>query len=315
VHTLAIDIGGTKVSVARIDFLEDSPHVVEVLSEKTQDLCQLNAMPTAADIVAWVNQAAEQLIRTHGDVGAIGVGFGGQFDSQEQLCIKSLHIEGWDNFPLNDLFPSQSRLSTVPIVGRNDAKAAAVAEATAYMQSGTLRRSAEFFAYITMSTGIGAAFAVLPPGGAAVEVWDGENSLAGEFGHLQIPRPAQIYSDQLCACGGTACLERLCSGLWIQQRTGLSAHAYLSDEANFNNWIADFTAGIWSAITVLDPSVICIGGGMSAMGGRLTDALTQSLGRYCSVWGRKPPEVTLAHWGGRSVLLGAALLARETGTT
>ena len=314
-HTLAIDIGGTKVSVARIDFLEDSPHVVEVLSEKTQDLCQLNAMPTAADIVAWVNQAAEQLIRTHGDVGAIGVGFGGQFDSQEQLCIKSLHIEGWDNFPLNDLFPSQSRLSTVPIVGRNDAKAAAVAEATAYMQSGTLRRSAEFFAYITMSTGIGAAFAVLPPGGAAVEVWDGENSLAGEFGHLQVPRPAQIYSDELCACGGTACLERLCSGLWIQQRTGLSAHEYLSDEANLNNWIADFTAGMWSAITVLDPTVICIGGGMSAMGDRLTNGIKQSFGQYCSAWGRKPPEVILAHWGGRSVLLGAALLAREAGTT
>jgi len=315
VHTIAIDIGGTKVSVARIDFIHDTPNVVEVLSVKTQELCQSNAAPNAGDIVAWVNQSAEQLRTTHGDVDAIGVGFGGQFDSQEQVCIKSLHIEGWENFPLNDLFPSQSRLSAVPIVGRNDAKAAALAEAAAYTRLGTHRHSTDFFAYVTVSTGIGAAFAVIRPGGTAVDIWEGENSLAGEFGHLQVPRPAQNYADQLCACGGTACLERLCSGLWIQQRTGLSAREYLSDEESFNNWIADFTAGIWSAVTVLDPSVICIGGGMSAMGGRLTDALTQSLGRYCSVWGRKPPEVTLAHWGGRSVLLGAALLARETGTT
>ena len=92
-------------------------------------------------------------------------------------------------------------------MGRNDAKAAVVAEAAAYTQLGTLRRSSESFAYFTVSTGIGAALAAMPPGSAAVEVWEGENSLAGEFGHLQVPRPAQNYADQLCACGGTACLE------------------------------------------------------------------------------------------------------------
>ena len=312
-HTLAIDIGGTKVSVARIDFIDDSPEFVDVRTVQTRELCQPNTNPTATDVLNWINQACEQVTSDHGTCDAIGVGFGGQFDSQTQRCLKSLHIDGWEDVAIGDFFSAQSSLNGVPIAGINDAKAGALAEATTYAQARPPQRTNEIFAYVTVSTGIGGAIALLAPGNNGVAIMSGQQSLAGEFGHLQVPHPQQSYEVNKCSCGGTACFERVCSGLWIEQRTGLSAQEYLNDEMSFAAWIADFTAGIWSAVTVLDPAVICIGGGMSAMGNRLTSALTQSLGELCSAWGRKPPEVTVAHWGSRSVLLGAALLAREVG--
>lgn len=318
-HTLAIDIGGTKVSVARIDFIDEAPEFVDVQTVQTRELCQPNTNPTATDILNWINQACEQLTSDHGRCDAIGVGFGGQFDSQAQRCLKSLHIDGWQGVAIGDFFSAHSSLNGVPIVGINDAKAGVLAEATAYAKARPAQQNNEIFAYVTVSTGIGGAIARLSPRDNGVEtrvaIMSGQQSLAGEFGHLQVPHPKQSYQENNCSCGGTACLERVCSGLWIEQRTGLSAQAYLNDEMNFAAWIADFTAGIWSAVTVLDPAVICIGGGMSSMGNRLTSALTQSLRERCNAWGRKPPEVTVAHWDSRSVLLGAALLAREVGTT
>ena len=314
-HTLAIDIGGTKVSIARIDFIDDAPEFVDVRTVQTRELCQPNTNPTATDILDWINQACEQITKDHGKCDAIGVGFGGQFDSQTQRCLKSLHVDGWEHVAVTDFFSAHSSVHGVPIVGVNDAKAGALAEATAYAQARPARQANEIFAYVTVSTGIGGAIAVLSPGSnggeTCVEILSGQQSLAGEFGHLQVPHPQQSYQESNCSCGGAACLERVCSGLWIEQRTGLPAQEYLNNDESFAAWIADFTAGMWSAVTALDPAVICIGGGMSGMGDRLTSALTRSLEQRCSAWGRTPPEVTVAHWGSRSVLLGAALLARE----
>ena len=315
-HTLAIDIGGTKVSIARIDFIDDAPEFVDVRTVQTRELCQPNTNPTATEILDWINQACEQLTNDHGRCYAIGVGFGGQFDSQTQRCLKSLHVDGWEDLAVTDFFSVHSSMNGVPIVGINDAKAGALAEATTYAHTRPAQQTSEIFAYITVSTGIGGAIAVLSPGNnggeTRVEIMSGQQSLAGEFGHLQVPHPQQSNQVNHCSCGGTACLERVCSGLWIEQRTGLPAQEYLNNDVNFAAWIADFTAGMWSVVTVLDPAVICIGGGMSGMGDRLTSALTRSLGQRCGAWGRTPPEVTLAHWGSRSVLLGAALLARES---
>lgn len=312
-RALAIDIGGTKVSLALIDLSSDAPNFMAVQSIQTSDLVRVGGKPTAGDIVHWVNETSESITRDHGMVEAIGVGFGGQFSRQRQRCLTSLHVSGWDNFALADLFPQGSPLHGLPILGDNDANVAARAEASGSSTAAT--GASTVFLYLTVSTGIGGAIALVHPETAHVEIVTGYQSLAGELGHLQVPSPRQSIPQLTCACGGTACLERVCSGLWIEQRTGTPASTYLANDGNFADWIADFTTGLWSAVTLLDPAVICIGGGMSAMGERLTQALTVSLGQRCSDWGRKPPEITLAKWGSRSVLLGAALLAREVGKT
>jgi len=315
VRTLAIDIGGTKVSLAIVDFTADVPEFVAGQTVLTSELSLPSALPKAQDLIRWINTESMSLVRDNGSVDSIGVGFGGQFDSGAQRALTSLHVTGWDGYDIAELFSTESMLRKIPIVGVNDAKAAALAEASTYASSLVPESKQEVFLYMTLSTGIGGAIALLQPMTGRVEIVNGAQSLAGELGHLQVPEPRQLVPDQICACGGTHCLERVCSGFWIQRRTGNSASDHLADESNFSDWIADLTSGLWSAITLLDPTVICIGGGMSAIGKRLEQALKESIAQRCTVWGRKPPEVILAYWGSRSVLLGAALLAREVGNS
>lgn len=310
-RTLAIDIGGTKVSLARIDFISDEPSIVTEHTVLTGDLTPNGTTITAGHIVDWIRNTSTRVAGEYGDVDAIGVGFGGQFHEGAQKCVTSLHVPGWDGFPLADLINSASPLVGVPIVGTNDANAAAIAEA----QSHPFLDSTSLMLYVTLSTGIGGAIAFPPSGSTPVRLVTGVQSLAGEIGHLQVPNPTQLtlvesLAGQVCSCGGTQCLERMCSGYWIEQRTGIAARDYLDNPTNFQNWIADLTSGLWAAITLLDPAVICLGGGMTSMGDRLTTALTQSVAERASRWGRVPPEIVRARWASRSVLLGAAQLAR-----
>ena len=312
-RVLAIDIGGTKVSIALIDFKAETPDFIVVYSKLTSELGLLGGKPMAQGIIRWLNEASETIIRDHGIPESIGVGFGGQFDSETQRCVSSLHITGWEGFDITELLSQSSGLSHLPIVGVNDAKAAAFAEASTYARLRMLGSEPQIFLYVTLSTGIGGAFAVIEPASGRVEVMRGAQSLAGEVGHLQVASPRQHIPEQTCACGGIACLERLCSGLWINRRTGIPAPEYLDDQGNFLDWVEDLASGLWSAVTMLDPVAICIGGGMISMGERLKQALTESMARRSTQWGRKPPEVFLSQLGGRNVLLGAALLAREVG--
>jgi predicted NBD/HSP70 family sugar kinase len=342
VRTLAIDIGGSKVSLAIVDFLKDvsgglSPEFVVERTTLTRDLVAGGVTPSAEDIIKWIRQASEIMLtevngpddaRARALVDSIGVGFGGQFDTQSQICRQSLHTDGWEGFRLADLFTVDSHGLGVRISGINDAQAAALAEARFYQKS--VEFPHEIMLYITLSTGIGGAIAFLesaqlthaltpkglsPKGLTTKALIPGVQSLAGEVGHLQIPGQKQQFPSEMCSCGGTNCLERACSGRWIEQRTGRPASEYLAEENNFNDWIADLCQGLWQAITLLDPAVVCLGGGMTAgpeQGERVRAALAESIAERSKNWGRKPPEITLAAWGGRSVLLGAALLARES---
>jgi glucokinase len=329
VRTLAIDIGGSKVSLAIVDFLMDvsgglSPEFVVERTTLTRDLVAGGVTPSAGDIIKWIRQSGETMLSELIEpVDSIGVGFGGQFDTQSQICRQSLHTEGWEGFRLADLFTVDSHGLGVRISGINDAQAAALAEARFYQKS--VKFPHEIMLYVTLSTGIGGAIAFLEStqlthaltakGLTTKALIPGVQSLAGEVGHLQIPRQKQQFPSEMCSCGGTNCLERACSGRWIEQRTGRPASEYLAEENNFNDWIADLCQGLWQAITLLDPAVVCLGGGMTAgpeQGERVRAALAESIAERSKNWGRKPPEIILAAWGGRSVLLGAALLARES---
>ena len=85
----------------------------------------------------------------------------------------------------------------------------------------------------------------------------------------------------------------------------------LADPEIHRQWVADIATGLWCASVVLDPAVIVIGGGMSAQGGRLLNPLTQALAQKASKSKRPPPAVRLGDPTGRTVLVGAAVMARE----
>ncbi len=191
--TLAIDIGGTKFSLAA--FVDGA--MVRRATRPTDRAGGPKAMIPQIVAIArhWQRDFA---------FGRCGVGFGGPVDFASQRVVLSTHVEGWGDFPL---VPSLQAGLGLPVVMDNDANVGALGEA--FYGAG---RGCDPLFYMTLSTGIGGG--IVTRG----DVLRGADSYAGEIGHLTI-RP----DGPQCLCGWYGCFERLCCGLWLERDHGQPA--------------------------------------------------------------------------------------------
>ena len=279
--TLALDIGGTKFSVAVFEgarMVERESHATD--REGGRD---------------WMLAKLEEAIRTLGRRGPFdrcGVGFGGPVDFERQRVALSTHVAGWCDFDLPGHLTNL--LGFVPIMD-NDANVGALGEA-AY---GAGRGYRPLF-YMTLSTGIGGG--IITGGGT---VYRGADSYAGEIGHLTV-QPGGPE----CLCGSRGCLERMCCGLWLERDYGKSASELMRDPAFVERYVVDLARGLKAAIMLLNPARIVIGGGISKAGDRLFVPLQAELRRQITSWSRARIDVVPAELGDDSVLYGAMALAR-----
>ena len=275
---LAIDIGGTKFSLA--------------LFERDR-LAQRESRATdRAGGPEWMLAQIEQIIRAWPPVDRCGIGFGGPVDFAHQRVALSTHVGGWKDFPLVDRVRA---LVHAPVVIDNDANVGALGEAIC----GAGRGHRPLF-YMTLSTGIG--------GGIVLEndsVYRGADSWAGEIGHITI-RP----DGPECLCGARGCLERMCCGLWLERDHGRSARELLQDRSFVERYVVDLAMGLKSAIMLLNPARIVIGGGIAKAGDALFVPLRRELRRQMTNWSQARVDVVAAELGDDSVLWGALALAK-----
>ena len=227
--------------------------------------------------------------------------------------------------PLAHLLSSRLDL---PVFLENDANCAAVGEYLAGCGCG-----AASLLCVTIGTGIGAGFV---EGG---RLWRGANGCALEAGHMVIQ-----WDGIPCACGRKGCFERYASTSaliarcrdYIRQNPG-SPCARIAEErgavdgqtvflamdagddgarAVFDAYTAALSCGLTNLVNLLQPQVLCLGGGISAQGERLLapvrkQVLAEDYARDC------PARVTVlpAALGNDAGIIGAALLGtlRENG--
>jgi glucokinase len=151
---------------------------------------------------------------------------------------------------------------------------------------------------MTLSTGIGGG--ILTQEG----VYRGADSYAGEIGHLTI-RP----DGPDCLCGANGCFERMCCGLWLERDHGRPVAELLEDPAFVQGYVVNLSLGLKSAIMLLNPARIVIGGGISKAGDKLFSPLRAELRRRITSWSRARVDVVPASLGDDSVLYGAYELA------
>ena len=277
--TLAIDVGGTKFSVAVFDgkrMVERESHATD--REGGRD---------------WMLPRMEAVIQTLGArhrFDCCGIGFGGPVDFERQRVVLSTHAPGWSDFDLPGCLADL--LGFVPVMD-NDANAGALGEAL----YGAGRGCRPLF-YLTLSTGIGGGLV------ANDTVYRGADSYAGEIGHLTI-RP----QGPECLCGSRGCLERMCGGLWLERDHGRPASELLRDPAFVERYVVDLALGLKAAIMLLNPARIVIGGGIGKAGDRLFGPLRAQLARQITAWSRARIDVVPAELGDDSVLWGAMALA------
>jgi len=307
-HAIGLDIGGTKIAGGVVT-------AGGVVLERTR-------VPTppadeAATLAAMV-AVVDELRARHPRVAAVGVGAAGMVEWPRGRLRWAPH-NAYRRLELRRLLHERTGL---PTVVDNDARAAAWAEARFGAGTGT-----DDLVLVAVGTGIG--------GGLVLDgaVYRGTDGLGGEVGHMIVAPDGDS-----CDCGNRGCLEAMASGSALgraaraaaardpggrlatlaggpQRVTGeiVFQAAKEGDQAAIalfertGYWLG---VGIASLITIFDPDVVVVGGGLAATGDLLLAPARASMERY--VFGRAHrdlPPVAPARLGADAGLVGAATLA------
>jgi glucokinase len=280
--TLAIDVGGTKFSMAVFEggrMLERTSRATDREGGREWMLDQI-----ASVIRDWTTRYKFQ---------GCGIGFGGPVEFDRQRIALSTHVGGWSDFDLPRYL--ENTLGLLPVMD-NDANVGALGEAL----YGAGRGYRPLF-YMTLSTGIGGG--IIPSGET---IYRGADSYAGELGHIVI-RP----EGPECLCGWHGCFERMCGGLWLERDYGKPAEELLRDPEFVKRYVVDLAMGLKAAIMLLNPAQIVIGGGISKTGDALFVPLRAELRRQITTWSRARIDVVPAALGDDSVLYGAMALVEN----
>ncbi|HSB17946.1 MAG TPA: ROK family protein [Bryobacteraceae bacterium] len=241
---LGVDIGGTKIAAGTVN---DGACVVHGVT-----------VPTRA--AEGYDVSIGQVYKAIGEclpagVRAIGICAPGPLNPKTGVILNPPNLPGWRNVPLANLVGERFGLLCRV---ENDANAAGLAEA----RFGAAR-GFDSVLYVTLSTGIGAG--IILDG----KVYHGKNGAAAEGGHVTI----DWRSGTICNCGTPGCIEALASGSAIAKR-GRTPEQIADGVARGDGEslrILDEIAsmlGAWmgSMISLLDPDIIVVGGGVSRIG-------------------------------------------------
>ncbi|HUK83561.1 MAG TPA: ROK family protein [Verrucomicrobiae bacterium] len=229
----------------------------------------------AAGILRQLEEIIPPLLRVH-RIQKIGVGFGGPFDTVRGRVVRSFHISGWDGFELKRWFERRFKR---PTVAENDTNCATLAEAVI----GAGRGKRRVF-YTNVGTGIG--------GGLAI---DGR-LYRGRFGAMEIGHTRLWHRDKWVI------VETVSSGLAIERGTSTVEQAARC-----------FGVAVANVITLLNPDIVVVGGGVSLAGERFFKPLRATVRRSVFAPFRHNFKIVPAGLGESVVVVGAALLAAGRG--
>ncbi|MEM1431578.1 MAG: ROK family protein [Pseudomonadota bacterium] len=278
---IGVDVGGTNVRAARVD---ETGHVLRHVAE-----------PVVPDRDGFAAQLLG-LIEAMRDEQTLGIGIGlpGRVDAARGAVLSAgyLDIAGLD-------LPSLvGRAFGLPARIENDASMALIAEAHARPEL-----SGGLILMVTVGTGIGGAIL------QGRTPWRG-GGISGQFGHIVV-----ADDGPLCKCGRRGCVETYSSGPALRrlivdaglpedmQACALIARAEAGDSAAAevrHRWAAPFQRALETLVSVFDPRLIVIGGGL---GQDMARAL-RSIERQ-SPWFGWPVEPALL--GDDAGVIGAAL--------
>ncbi len=309
-----IDLGGTKIQTAIVD------PGGKVAGEARQPT------PTTggpAGVASAMEDALREAASAAGvkpeDLSGVGVGSPGDADEKTGVVSTARNLPEWEGgFPLGETL--SKALGTTVRVG-NDVQVAT--EAEFHLGAGR-----EFQSLIGVFWGTGVGGGLVLDG----KPWLGRGA-AGEIGHMVVKR-----GGAKCPCGRKGCMEayagraameaearreqeeghktdlfklmekhekpRLTSGIWERAIDhGDHLATKLIDRA-----IEALGTGIASAVNLLDPEAVIIGGGLGIrFGDRYMEALTGEMDKHLFL-NERPPAVRVASLGDLGGAIGASLL-------
>ncbi|HEY3558257.1 MAG TPA: ROK family transcriptional regulator [Kribbella sp.] len=289
---LAADVGATHLSVALTDLTGT------ILDRSTTPLAIAEGPEVVLDAVA---EAGLALLRTAGrssaDLAGTGVGLPGPVEHSTGRPNHPPIMPGWDSY---DVVGRLSRKLPGPVLVDNDVNIMALGEhATAYPD-------VEHLLFVKVATGIGAG--VISGG----RLHRGAQGSAGDIGHIQAPGHTE-----LCRCGNAGCLEAIASAAALATKLGVHTSQDIVELVRSGNTEAttavrqagrEIGTVLAAAVSLLNPSVIVVGGSLSQAGDSLLAGLRETIYARSLPLATTHLHVVPSRAGHDAALLGAAVL-------
>lgn len=300
---IGIDIGGTKIAggivsdAGQVLVRKDRPTPVKLGGRQIlQDSIEL---------------AAELLKCTDQSVEAIGIGAGGQIDTEKGLVYSATDVlPGWRGIQITEAFTLELGLKASV---DNDVNVLAVGEAR-FGAAATICNGTVIF--LALGTGVGGALI------CKGTVHHGAHWSGGEFGHILLT----MDPNARCDLGGAAgTLEAYCSGpglvqTWQELTSNydptVTGHDVLADAERDPGGAGSVAItktgeylgyGLVSLANALDPDLIIIGGGLASLGDTLLNPARRILNERGLPGPATCPVVTSV-LGADAAIVGAASL-------
>jgi glucokinase len=309
-----IDLGGTKIQAALVN--EDGKVSGEARKPTPQEG---GPKDVATAMVAAMREAAKAAGVETDSLQGVGVGSPGDADEATGSVSNARNLPGWEgSFPLAEFLSGELG---APVRVGNDVQVATDAEF--HLGAG---RPYQTILGVFWGTGVG--------GGLILDgkPWLGRGA-AGEIGHMVVKR-----GGARCTCGRRGCLEayagrgameakaradmekgthtklfeiakehnkdRLTSGVWERALD----HGDKVTEQLLDRAVEALGTGIASAVNLLDPEAVILGGGMGLrFGERYGEQLRKEMAKHLFVDDR-PPAFHIAELGDLGGAIGASLL-------
>lgn len=278
-YCIGVDIGGTKLLLLITDLVGNITYEVKIPTKNRVE-----------ELIGIIENALNESGIKQELVFGMGIGVPGTVMADGTVVrAKALC---WNNLPLqkmmNDYFP-------FPVYVGNDVNLAALGER--WLGSGD---QTDDMLFIALGTGIGSAMVC---GGQLIY---GAQGRAGEIGYYLESRDAE--EGNLNQLGKQGVLEQKCSGTALDQYEGGAEALFLSysrGEANvteiIEKFIRDFSVAIANSISLLNPSKVVIGGGVSDSMGAVIHRIREEVSKMTPI----QADVCLANLGGKAGALGA----------
>jgi len=309
-YILGIDVGATNTKAV---VMVPDGRIVDRAQHATHATSADTIFAGVFDLIAVLQQSMHAKQQ---EVTAIGLVSGGRYAQATGTPIfGTASLPGWIGTPVRTVIEERYGL---PVWVDNDGNGAALAEWT----YGAGQGSASFVC-LTLGTGLG--------GGTVIRghLLQGARGNASEFGHLTVD-----VAGRACSCGGRGCWEQYVSSTaliestrnllragsrsdrlpMLERTNGLTART-IGDAARAGDSCAGSAVaemGYWlgvglrNVINTIDPEIIALAGGLSALGDMLTSPARHELDRQGMIAPRLV-RAELDYWAGA---IGAAAGAR-----
>lgn len=270
---IGIDIGGSHVAIGLINgngkiIAKEDQDLNNDLRSK--DYCK-KLVNTIIELITKILEEKKIDIK---EIRLIGIAIPGTVSETHIIKAKNLHIKDFN------IVSEINKYFNIPIVLRNDAKCAAIAE----KEYGSLKKYDDAL-FLTIGTGIGGAVYL---GGKLLKPKKYEGF---EIGHMVIKKDGIK-----CNCGRKGCFEKYASMKTFKDRiqnkfnnknlTGKEIKELLTDkyyqkeiEEIIDEYIEDLSIGLANLINIFEPEVISIGGGFVHFKDILLEKLVNKLNK------------------------------------